>query len=328
CEYIRLSTVNCSELSPIGTSLIQLLDILPSSNWEFTFLTQTLIKSYFLLDNLKGTIIIKNFLDRENFCRLNLCSCLNQCLIKLEINAISNIYTYILSLPILIYDENDNYCYFLNDIYYLNITENIQLNTRIILPIAYDADLIPNNIQSYYLLENNYTEFYFNNQLPPSIIIIKQLDRELKEKYYFNYCAYEGIYQQQRSCCMKIILTIIDINDNSAKFQYNQQLPLIINVSEFTTINTELIQMKAFDLDDGLNGQIIYTFSKWTLNDKTINEIFYLNPHNGSIILLKQLDYEQRNNYELQIQAIDLGYNAIPTYATVIIQVLILRIKK
>ncbi|CAF4917553.1 unnamed protein product [Rotaria sp. Silwood1] len=322
CEYIRLSTVNCSELSPIGTSLIQLLDILPSSNWEFTFLTQTLIKSYFLLDNLKGTIIIKNFLDRENFCRLNLCSCLNQCLIKLEINAISNIYTYILSLPILIYDENDNYCYFLNDIYYLNITENIQLNTRIILPIAYDADLIPNNIQSYYLLENNYTEFYFNNQLPPSIIIIKQLDRELKEKYYFNYCAYEGIYQQQRSCCMKIILTIIDINDNSAKFQYNQQLPLIINVSEFTSINTELIQMKAFDLDDGLNGQIIYTFSKWTLNDKTINEIFYLNPHNGSIILLKQLDYEQRNNYELQIQAIDLGYNAIPTYATVIIQVI------
>ncbi|CAF1314848.1 unnamed protein product [Rotaria sordida] len=317
-QYIRLSTVNCSELSPIGTSIIQLLDILPLSNWEFTFLTQTLIESYFLLDNLKGTIIIKNFLDRENLCRLNLCSCLNQCLIKLDIHAISDKYTYILSLPILIYDENDNYCYFLNDIYYLNISENIQLNTHIILPIGYDPDLTPNNIQYYYLLENNYTEFYFNNQLPPSIIIIKQLDRELNDKYYFNYCAYE----EQHSCCMKIILTIIDINDNSAIFQYDQQLPLIINVSEFTSINTELIQMKAFDIDDGLNGQIIYTFSKWTLNDKTINEIFNLNSQNGSIILLKQLDYEQRNNYELQIQAIDLGLNAIPTYATVIIQVI------
>ncbi|CAF4267071.1 unnamed protein product, partial [Rotaria sp. Silwood2] len=321
-QYIRLSTVNCSELSAIGTSIIQLLDILPSSNWEFSFLTQTLIKSYFLLDDLKGTIIVKNLLDRENLCRLNLCSCLNQCLIKLEINAISDIYSYILSLPILIYDENDNYCYFLNDIYYINITENIQLNTRIILPIAYDPDLPPNNIQSYYLLENNNKEFYFDNQLPPSIIIIEQLDRELKEKYYFDYCAYEGIYEKQRSCCMKIILIITDINDNSAKFQYDQQLPLILNLSELTPINTELIQMKAFDPDYGHNGQIIYTFSKWTLNDKTINQLFYLNSHNGSIILLKQLDYEQRNNYELQIQAIDLGLNAIPTYTTVIIQVI------
>ncbi|CAF2864619.1 unnamed protein product [Rotaria sp. Silwood2] len=320
-QYIRLSTVNCSELSAIGTSIIQLLDILPSSNWEFSFLTQTLIKSYFLLDDLKGTIIVKNLLDRENLCRLNLCSCLNQCLIKLEINAISDIYSYILSLPILIYDENDNYCYFLNDIYYINITENIQLNTRIILPIAYDPDLPPNNIQSYYLLENNNKEFYFDNQLPPSIIIIEQLDRELKEKYYFDYCAYEGIYEKQRSCCMKIILIITDINDNSAKFQYDQQLPLILNLSELTPINTELIQMKAFDPDYGHNGQIIYTFSKWTLNDKTINQLFYLNSHNGSIILLKQLDYEQRNNYELQIQAIDLGLNAIPTYTTVIIQI-------
>jgi hypothetical protein len=79
--------------------------------------------------------------------------------------------------------------------------------------------------------------------------------------------------------------------------------------------------MKAFDPDEGLNGQIRYTFSKWTQNDVTINQIFYLNPQNGSIILLKQLDYEQRNNYELQIQAKDLGPNAIPTYATVIIQV-------
>ncbi|CAF4968926.1 unnamed protein product, partial [Rotaria sp. Silwood1] len=37
---------------------------------------------------------------------------------------------------------------------------------------------------------NNYTEFHFDNELPSSFIItIKQLDRKLKDKYYFNYCA-------------------------------------------------------------------------------------------------------------------------------------------
>jgi hypothetical protein len=320
-RYIRLPTVNSSELSPIGTPIIQLLDVLPVSNWEFTFLTQISLKSYFLLDNLKGTIIIKRYLDREDLCQLNYCSCLNECLIKLEINAISDIYTHILSLPILIFDENDNNCYFLNDIYYLNISENIRINTRFALPLAYDSDLKPNNIQSYYLLGNNYSEFRLENQLTPSMIIIKQLDRELSDKYYFNFCAYEGINEQKRSCCTKIILTITDINDNSPKFQHNQQLPLVINVSELSPINTELIQMKAFDPDEGLNGQIQYTFSKWTLNDPTILEIFYLNPSNGSLTLLKQLDYEKRTNYELQIQAKDLGLNAIPVYSTVIIQV-------
>jgi hypothetical protein len=43
------------------------------------------------------------------------------------------------------------------------------------------------------------------------MIIIKQLDRELNEKYYFHFCAYEGINEQKRSCCTKIILTITDL---------------------------------------------------------------------------------------------------------------------
>ncbi|CAF3347121.1 unnamed protein product [Rotaria sp. Silwood1] len=321
-RYIRLPPVNCSELSPIGTSITQLINILPSSNWEFTFLTRTSVISYFLLDDLKGTITVKRRLDREDLCRLGICSCSNECLLKLEINALSDIYTHIIYVPIIILDENDNFCFFSNDIYYLNISENVPLNTRLILPIAHDPDQTPNNIQSYSIVSNNYSEFRLDNQLTPSMIIIEELDRELHDKYYFKFCAYEGIANQKRSCCTKIILTITDINDNSPKFQHDQQSPLIIKTSELSPIHTELIQMKAFDPDEGLNAKIIYTFSKWTQNDVTINKIFNLNPENGSITLLKQLDYEERNNYELQIQAQDCGSNSIPTYATIIIQVI------
>jgi hypothetical protein len=320
-RYIRLPPVNCSELSPIGTPITQLLHILPSSNWGFTFLTRTSVISYFLLDDLKGTITVKRPLDREDLCRLGICSCLNECLLKLEINALSDIHTHIIYVPILILDENDNFCYFSNDIYYLNISESVRLNTRIILPIAHDPDQTPNNVQSYSIVSNNYSEFRLDNQITPSIIIVEPLDRELHDKYYFKFCAYEGIANQKRSCCTKILLTITDVNDNSPKFQHNQQSPLIIKISELSSIGTELIQMKAVDPDEGLNGQIRYTFSKWTQNDVTITKIFHLNHDNGSLTLLKQLDYEERNNYELQIQAKDLGLNAVPTYATVIVEV-------
>jgi hypothetical protein len=241
--------------------------------------------------------------------------------LKLEINAISDTSIHILSLPLLISDENDNHCYFLNEIFYFNITENVRINTRIGLPLAYDPDLTPNNIQSYDLLTNNYSEFRLENHLTPSMMIVQALDRELTEKYSFTFCAFEGMNEQKRSCCTKLLLTIIDVNDNSPKFSSDQQLPLVIHLSELTPIGTEVIQMKAFDPDDGLNGQIRYTFSKWTLNDPTINEIFHLNSKNGSMTLLKSLDYETRTNYELQIQAKDLGFNAIPSYSTLIIQV-------
>ena len=318
-RYIRLPTVNASELSPIGTPIIQLLDVLPPSNWEFQFLTQFSIKSYFLLDTLKGTIIIKRPLDREDLCQSNICSCSNECLFKLEINAISDTSTHILSLPLLIIDENDNHCYFPQEIYYLNITENVRLNTRISLPIAYDPDLPPNNVQWYGFVGNNSSEFRLENHFTPSMILLQPLDRELVAKYQFHFCAYEGIPEQQRSCCTKLIVTILDVNDNSPRFQ---GIPSIVQLSEFTSIGTEVIQIKAIDPDEGLNGQIRYSFSQWTLNDPTIDQTFHLNPDNGSMILLKTLDYEKRTNYELQIQARDLGPDSIPTYATVILQVI------
>ena len=321
-RYIRLPPVNCTELAPIGTAITQLLNILPSANWEFTFLTRTSVISYFLLDDLKGTITVKRPLDREDLCRLGICSCSNECQLKLEINALSDTHTHIIHVPILILDENDNFCYFFNDIYFLNISENVHLNTRLILPIAHDPDQTPNNVQSYEITANNYTEFRLDNQLTPSLIIIEPLDREFRDKYLFEFCAYEGLAStQQRSCCTKILLTITDVNDNSPRFQHDHQSPLVIQVSELTPIHTELIQMKAFDPDEGLNGQVRYTFSKLTQNDHIINQIFHLNPENGSIILRKQLDYEERNNYQLQIQAKDLGPNPIPTYITLIIQV-------
>lgn len=316
-RYIRLPTVNSSEFAPIGTPITQFLDVLPPSNWEFTFLTQTLIKSYFLLDHLKGTITIKRLLDRESLCQLNLCSCSTECLIKLEINAISNTSTHILSLPLNILDENDNHCYFSNEIFYINLNENIRINTRVILPVAYDPDLPPNNIQSYEFLHNSYSEFQLENHLTPTMIVTKQLDRELHDEYRFILCANE----HTRSCCTKIIAKITDVNDNAPKFQHDQQSPWKINVSESTPINTEIVRIKATDPDEGPNGQIRYSFSKWTLADRTISEIFRLNPETGSILLLKELDYEKRTNYQLQIQAEDMGSNALSSYTTVFIQV-------
>ena len=317
-RFIHLPAVNISELAPIGTSIAQLSDALPFSNWLFTFLSRPSIIGYFLLDDVKGTITVKRPLDREDLCRLNVCSCSSPCLLKADIHAISDTETHILSLPILIVDENDNHCYFTNELYHLKLSESIRLNARIVLPVANDPDLSPNNVHSYFFSANNYSEFRLENHLTPSMTVVEKLDRESRDHYDFDFCASEG---PDRSCCTKLTLTITDVNDNAPQFQHDQQLPLTIQVSEYLPIGAQLIQMQASDRDTGLNGQIKYSFSKWTMSDRSIYGTFDLHPDNGSIRLLKQLDYEQRNNYELQIQAKDRGPNSLSTYATVIVQV-------
>jgi len=313
-RLIRLSTVNSSESVPIGTSIVQLIDRLPPSNWNFAFVSSYPLTSYFLLDQLKGTITIKRHLDREQICQLNLCSCQTNCQIQLEINAFSNTSIHILTQPISIADENDNLCSFSNEIYSLNLTENLPINTRITLPFAYDPDLHPNNIQFYGIVELNSTEFQFETSHSPAIRIVRSLDRELIEQYSFNLCAYEGI-QVQRVCCTKIEITIIDINDNPPIFIESQRNSSVIYLSESTPIETEFIQMKAFDPDKGLNGQIRYRFNK------IHEDLFEINSINGSIRLKTQLDYEKQTKYELQIRAFDLGENSLSSLTTLIIQV-------
>jgi hypothetical protein len=56
-RYIRLPTVNCSELSPIGTPIIELLNVLPSANWEFPFFiyAEVLTSIYFLNELTRNT---------------------------------------------------------------------------------------------------------------------------------------------------------------------------------------------------------------------------------------------------------------------------------
>ena len=317
-RYTRLPTVNSSELTPIGTPIIHLIDYLPNANWEFRFLRSSSINSYFLLDFLKGTINIKRYLDREDLCQLKFCSCIDQCLLELTINAISDTSTQIFSLPIFILDENDNSCYFPQEITFVNITENVPINTRLFLPLAYDPDLPPNNIQWYSFSQLNSSQFYFDdNSSTPSLIVLEQLDREFQEKYSFKFCAYEGDDQRRRSCCTELILHLIDVNDNSPEFTHDQRFPLIVKLSESTSIGTEIVQINATDLDQGLNGQIRYSFSRLT----SLEQFFHLNSINGSIRLLQKLDYEKQTNYHLQIQAIDLGENPIPTYTTIIIKV-------
>ncbi|NWS35157.1 PCDGB protein, partial [Polioptila caerulea] len=60
----------------------------------------------------------------------------------------------------------------------------------------------------------------------------------------------------------------------------------------------------ASDADEGLNGHVKYTLKKQT--DMAIG-IFDLDSESGAITLLRSLDFEESNAYELEVQSRDGG---------------------
>ncbi|NXV25283.1 PCDGB protein, partial [Cepphus grylle] len=60
----------------------------------------------------------------------------------------------------------------------------------------------------------------------------------------------------------------------------------------------------ATDADDGMNGDVKYSVKK--ISDKA-SKIFYLDADRGQITLLRSLDFEEGDSYELEVQAQDGG---------------------
>ncbi|NXU52075.1 PCDG7 protein, partial [Turnix velox] len=60
----------------------------------------------------------------------------------------------------------------------------------------------------------------------------------------------------------------------------------------------------ATDADDGMNGDVIYSLKEET---ELASDIFHLDSDTGAITLVRNLDYEEGDRYELEVQANDGG---------------------
>ncbi|KAK1204564.1 PCDGB protein, partial [Pygoscelis papua] len=62
--------------------------------------------------------------------------------------------------------------------------------------------------------------------------------------------------------------------------------------------------LTATDADEGLNGDVKYSLKKIT---EKASQIFQLDAATGAITLLRSLDFEEGDSYELEVQAHDGG---------------------
>lgn len=249
------------------------------------------------LDTASGNLLISQRIDREELCA-QAAACIIQYQLLLEDPLQAH------SLVLDIADINDNSPAFTAEEIKLDIVESTVLGRRFPLESAHDRDLGSNSIREYKLIPNDHFALEMRTQMNtyahPELVLKKPLDRELQAEHALKIVGIDG-GNPARSGTASIRIRVLDTNDNVPVFS---QPVYKASVSENTAVGTVIAKVNATDFDEGIYGEITYSFSH--LSDK-MGGVFNINPATGEVGVAGLIDYEESSTHELNVQAKDGG---------------------
>uniref|UniRef100_A0A8C9XDB8 Protocadherin 1 gamma b 9 n=1 Tax=Sander lucioperca TaxID=283035 RepID=A0A8C9XDB8_SANLU len=266
-------------------------------------------RQYVDLNRDKGTLVIKERIDREE-----LCGKTTPCSFSFEVILENPIQLYRVTVEVI--DINDNSPSFQKDEINLKIVENAASGTRFSLESADDPDVGINDIQKYTLRPSDYFKLEVQSQSQGGkfieIILQNPLDREKEETHTVVLIASDG-GEPHRSGTVRIHITVLDANDNAPVCS---QPVYKASVKENVAKGTLVVSLSATDADEGMNGRVTYHFNRMSSN---VAGLFHLDENSGNLTVNGMIDYEENKIYEIGVQAKDQGGQSTST--NVIIEV-------
>ncbi|XP_034086589.1 protocadherin alpha-7-like [Gymnodraco acuticeps] len=259
-----------------------------------------------------GILYVNQIIDREEVCDRS-----KVCVIDLKTVLENPLEVHYVAVEIL--DVNDHSPCFPEHENKIEVFESALPGARFQLQAARDADSGSLSVQQYTLSQNEHFSLEVKDRgedrKTPGLILQKALDRESVKTHTLLLTAIDG-GKPPRSGNMTIIVHVSDVNDNPPVFtkeSYTAQL------NENSPLGKNVIQVNATDLDEGLNGEVIYSFGKDV--DARARARFDLNYMTGVISVSGAIDYEECSRYEIDIQASDKGAATLATDKSVIINI-------
>ncbi|XP_063269927.1 protocadherin gamma-A10-like [Prinia subflava] len=250
---------------------------------------------YFSLHGKTGHLVTAERIDREQLCRL-----VEKCVLRCELIVEGEMKVY--GIEVEITDINDNAPSFKESEVEERISETTAPGSRFPLARAHDPDSGRNSLQSYELSGDEHFSLAVQAGLGgdqrPELVLAKALDREEAAFHELVLRASDG-GDPARTGTARIRVTVLDANDNAPVFS---QAEYTVRVPEDVPVGSVLVTVTATDADEGLNGQM-----KYSLKKEVDTAHFHLDPESGAITLLRSLDFEEGDSYELEVQARDGG---------------------
>ncbi len=254
-------------------------------------------REYIGLNVDKGTLVVKERIDREE-----LCAQVSPCSLHFQIILENPMELHRIDVEIL--DINDHAPVFINKEIHLQISEGALPGARYSIDSANDADEGLNSLQTYKLNPNDHfvlkTLSHTDGTKYVEMILQTPLDREKQEEYNLILTAFDG-GSPQKTGTLKINIIVLDANDNAPVFSQSVYTAL---VPENVPMGSLILKISATDADQGTNNQVSYSFSQ---SSKGISNMFNVDPSNGDIVLIGPLDFEKNKKYELNVVATDIG---------------------
>ncbi|TRY86220.1 hypothetical protein DNTS_035618, partial [Danionella cerebrum] len=288
------------------------LDVSEISNRKLRIASES-GKQYFSLNLRNGELLVSEVIDRETLCGQSA-----SCVLPLQVIIEDPLQFY--RVEVEIQDINDNSPVFLSEINVIEVPESTLAGARFRLTPAQDPDVGKNSLRNYALNKNEHFVIHVKNNKDgtkvPEIVLEKAVDREKQAVHHLILTGIDG-GDPARSGTTQITIKILDANDNAPVFEQDLYE---VKVKENTAPGTVILTVKALDVDDGLNGEIEYSFSED--NSETVQNTFSINPVTGDFLVFKDLNYETGTSYKIDIRARDKGTLAMEGHCTVQVNVL------
>ncbi|XP_036826095.1 protocadherin-12 isoform X1 [Oncorhynchus mykiss] len=306
------------EEQPVGTRVGRLVDDLRQRG-ETGVLEDFQVVEHgqalpFSIEVRDGTVATLGQLDREELCRGS-----DLCELAFSVLYRKGGVIHFLRVRVEVMDLNDHSPTFPSSQQEVEISEMATLRMRIPLDRAVDPDAGPNGLQTYSLSVNQHFALDVRSAVDgpkqAELVVIKELDREVHSSFELTLVAWDK-GNPPRSGSTLVQVNVLDSNDNSPMFEDSTPT---VELAEDTARGTSVINLKATDPDQGANGEVEYSLSKHAPPE--VQKLFSIHPQSGVVTLKGQLDYEAKHFYEVDIQARDLGPNAIPSHCKLHIKI-------
>ncbi|XP_041796788.1 protocadherin-16-like [Chelmon rostratus] len=198
------------------------------------------------------------------------------------------------TVRISVLDENDNAPFFGRLYHSIEVPENLEALPLFTLR-ATDQDAGDSGEINYKITAGDPSGDFHLDRQSGVLSTSRPLDREKRAGYTLTVTAQDQGHPPLSSTAT-VEVTVMDINDHSPQFQSSSYTA---DISEDVPIGSLVLEVKAIDLDQGPNSQVLYFLSSGS------QSMFIIDQNTGRIITAAPLDREKTASYTFEVCATD-----------------------
>nr|XP_030131496.3 cadherin-23 isoform X1 [Taeniopygia guttata] len=295
---------------PAGSSVFQVvaIDLDEGPNGQVSYRMQVgMPRMDFLINSTGGLVTSTAVLDRERipeyFLRV----------VASDAGTPAKSSTSTLTVKVL--DVNDENPTFFPAVYNVSLPEDVARDFKVVRLNCTDADIGLNAELSYFITGGNQDGKFSVGFRDGVVRTVVSLDRETVASYTLILEAIDnGPSGNRRTGTATVYVTVLDVNDNRPIFL---QSSYEVSVPEDIPAASSIVQVKATDADEGINGRVWYRIVKGNEHNH-----FRINPSTGLVMRgVRHLDREQNSSHVLEVEAYNTEQGPMRSSVRVIVYV-------